>query len=166
VRYRHHGRPCKLTLGRYPAIDLAAARKLAGAALRTVAEGRDPNREKQSARVSKADTIEAIAAQFIERHCNRSNRPRTAAETKRLLDLHVLPRWRGRLAREITRRDVLDLLDQVIDRGKPIAANRTLFGSVQDVQLGRCPRHAYRLALRWREAADVRTCSGSGVERR
>jgi integrase len=126
VRYRHHSRPCKLTLGRYPAIDLAAARKLASAALRAVAEGRDPNLEKQRARVSKADTIEAVAAQFIERHCYRSNRPRTAAETKRLLDLHVLPRWRGRLAREITRRDVLDLLDRIVDNGKPIAANRTL----------------------------------------
>jgi integrase len=126
VRYRHHSRPCKLTLGRYPAIDLAAARKLASAALRAVAEGRDPNLEKQRARVSKADTIEAVAAQFIERHCYHSNRPRTAAETKRLLDLHVLPRWRGRLAREITRRDVLDLLDRIVDNGKPIAANRTL----------------------------------------
>jgi integrase len=126
VRYRHHSRPCKLTLGRYPAIDLAAARKLASAALRAVAEGRDPNLEKQRARVSKADTIEAVAAQFIERHCYRSNRPRTAAETKRLLDLHVLPRWRGRLAREITRRDVLDLLDRVIDNGTTASRNRTL----------------------------------------
>jgi integrase len=38
--------------------------------------------------------------------------------------LHVLPRWRGRLMRDITRRDVLDLLDRVVDTGKPIAANR------------------------------------------
>jgi integrase len=126
VRYRHHGRPCKHTLGRYPAINLAAARKLASAALRTVAEGRDPGREKRHARGTKADTIEAIAAQFVERHCKRSNRPRTAEETSRLLELHVLPRWRDRLAREITRRDVLDLLDRVVDSGKPIAANRTL----------------------------------------
>ena len=125
VRYRQHGRPCKQTLGRYPAINLAAARKLAGAALRDVAEGRDPRQEKQQAR-AKADTVGAVAADFIERHCDRSNRPRTAEETKRLLDLHVLPRWRGRLARQITRRDVLDLLDDLVDSGKPIAANRTL----------------------------------------
>jgi integrase len=126
VRYRHHGRPCKHTLGPYPAIDLSSARKLASAALRAVAEGRDPAREKKHARVAKADDIETVTAQFIERHCNRSNRPRTAAETARLLHQHVLPRLRGRPVREITRRDILDLLDRVVDGGAPISANRTL----------------------------------------
>ena len=48
VRYRHRSHPCKLTLGRYPAIDLASARKLASAALRAVAEGRDPTQEKKT----------------------------------------------------------------------------------------------------------------------
>ena len=59
------------------------------------------------------------------RHCNRSNRPRTAAETARLLEQHVLPRLRGRKINEITRRDILDVLDRVVDNGAPIAANRT-----------------------------------------
>ena len=125
VRYRHAGTPRKHTLGSYPAIDLKTARHLASKALRAVAEGRDPGREKIQERAAKPDTVETVARQFIERHCNRSNRSRTARETQRLLDLHVLPRWRSRLLREITRRDVLDLLDRVVDSGKPIAANRT-----------------------------------------
>jgi integrase len=125
VRYRHAGTPRKYTLGPYPAIDLKSARDLAGKALRAVAEGRDPGREKAQ-RAMKADSIEHVVAQFIERHCKRSNRPRTAQETERLLRLHVLPRWRGRLVHDVTRRDVLDLLDRVVDSGKLIAANRTL----------------------------------------
>jgi integrase len=124
VRYRSHGRPRKHTIGSYPAIDLKSARELASKALRAVAEGRDPGREKAQERTARPDTIEAVAAQFVERHCKRANRFRTAEETERLLRLHVLPRWRGRLARDITRRDVLDLLDRVVDSGKPIAANR------------------------------------------
>ena len=150
VRYRDHGRPCKHTLGRATRRSISPRpASLRVAALRAVAEGRDPGREKRLARVTKADTVEAIAAQFIERHCNRSNRPRTAEETKRLLDLHVLPRWRGRLAREITRRDVLDLLDRVVDSGKPIAANRTLA--------------ALRKMFNWAVARDILTsapCAG------
>jgi integrase len=126
VRYRHHGQPCKHTLGPYPAIDLASARKLAGAGLRAVAEGRNPAQDKKQVRFTKADDIEAVTAQFIERYCNWSNRPRTAAETDRLLQQHVLPRLRGRRVREITRRDILDVLDRVIDGGAPISANRTL----------------------------------------
>jgi integrase len=126
VRYRSAGRPRKHTLGSYPAIDLKTARALGAKALRGAAEGRDPGREKAQARAAKADSIETVAAQFIERHCKKANRPRTAQETQRLLDLHVLPRWRRRLVHEITRRDVLELLDHVVDSGRPIAANRVL----------------------------------------
>jgi integrase len=129
VRYRHAGTPRKHTLGSYPAIDLKSARHLASRALRAVAEGRDPGHERTQQRAA-PNSVATVAAQFIERHCKRSNRPRTARETQRLLDLHVLPRWRGRLMRDITRRDVLDLLDRVVDTGKPIAANR-VFSAVR-----------------------------------
>jgi integrase len=126
VRYRHGRRPRKHTLGAYPAIDLKAARELGANALRAAAEGRDPGREKAQSRSAKTDSIENVVAQFIERHCKRSNRPRTVQETGRLLRLHVLPRWRGRTVQDITRRDVLDVLDRVVDNGTPIAANRVL----------------------------------------
>jgi integrase len=126
ARYRHHGAPRKLTLGGYPALGLKDARELAAKALRTVAEGRDPGREKILARAAKADSVDRIVEDFLERHVRRSNRPRTAEETERLLRQHVLPRWRGRMVHEITRRDVLDILDRVVDGGAPIAANRVL----------------------------------------
>jgi integrase len=126
VRYRHHGQPRKHTLGSYPAIDLKAARALGAKALRAVAEGRDPSQEKAQARAAQVDSIERVVDQFIERHCKRLNRPKTARETERLLRQHVLPRWRGRSIDGITRRDVLDVLDRVVDSGAPIMANRTL----------------------------------------
>ena len=44
VRYRHHRRPRKLTLGKYPVLDLKAAREHGAKALRAVAEGIDPAR--------------------------------------------------------------------------------------------------------------------------
>jgi integrase len=126
VRYRSGGRPRKHTLGSYPTIDLKTARDLAGKALRAAAEGRDPGREKANDRAAGPDTVEAIAEQFIKRHCSRKNRPSTATGTERLLRQYVLPRWGARLARDITRRDVIDLLDRIVDAGKPIAANRVL----------------------------------------
>jgi integrase len=126
VRYRHNGATRKLTLGSYPAIDLKAARELGAKALRAVAEGRDPGREKILARTAKADSVDRIVEDFLERHVRRSNRPRTAQETERLLRRHVLPRWRGRMVHDVTRRDVLEILDRVVDGGAPIAANRVL----------------------------------------
>jgi len=130
VRYRHHGQSRKLTLGSYPALGLKDARDLGAKALRTVAEGRDPGREKIAARAAKADSVDRVVEDFLERHVRRSNRPRTAQETERLLRQHVLPRWRGRIVHEITRRDVLDTLDRVVDGGAPIAANR-VFAAVR-----------------------------------
>ncbi len=125
VRYRIGGRPRKHTLGSYPAVDLKTARNLASKALRAAAEGRMLARKGQRAR-HRLDTVEAIGDLFIERHCKRANRPRTVEGTERLLRQYVLPRWKGRLAREITRRDVIDLLDRVVNSGKPTTANRVL----------------------------------------
>jgi integrase len=126
VRYRHNGTTRKLTLGSYPAIDLKAARELGSKALRVVAEGRDPGEEKAQARTKRPDSVDRIVEQFLERHCRRINRPKTAYETERLLRRHVLPRWHGRNIDSITRRDVLDVLDRVVDSGASIEANRAL----------------------------------------
>jgi integrase len=126
VRYRIGSKSRKHTLGAFPAIDLRTARELAAKALRAVAEGRDPGREKQEARSARVDSFDSVLAEFLERHVRRANRPRTAHENERMLRQHVLPYWRGRLIRDITRRDILDILDRIIDSGAPIAANRVL----------------------------------------
>jgi integrase len=152
VRYRHAGQPRKLTLGAFPALSLEIARDLGGKALRAAAEGRDPATEKQVAKndAKKADTeairgqrdlYEKVAREFIERHAMKSNRPSTCRETARILGLRpspddptlladiggdVMSAWRGRKIQEISKRDVIALLDGIADRGSPIMANRVL----------------------------------------
>jgi integrase len=125
VRYRAQGRTRKHTLGSYPAIDLKSARELAARALRAVAEGRDPGQEKAQARIGTPNTVEALAKRFVDIHCRRNNRPNTIEAAERLLRLHVLPRWGKRLAKDIVRRDVIALLDEIVEGGRPITANRT-----------------------------------------
>jgi integrase len=114
VRYRLHGRSHKHTIGRHPVFDLKAAREAGTRALRAVAEGRAPG-------AMRADTVDAAVAQFLERHARRHYRPRSLQETERLLNRHVLARWRGRKLDSITRGDVRALLDSV---SAPIMANR------------------------------------------
>ena len=46
VRYRYGGKTRKATLGGYPVFSLVQARDKATALLRTVSEGRDPERRK------------------------------------------------------------------------------------------------------------------------
>lgn len=126
MRYRSSGQSRKHTLGAFPTIDLKTARTLASKSLRAAAEGRDPGREKALQRSTVPNSVDAVARQFIDLHCKRVNKRRTIESTQTLLDLHVLPRWRKRLIKDITRRDVLDLLDGIVTSGRPVAANRVL----------------------------------------
>jgi integrase len=130
VRFRNAaGRARKLTLP--TGITLAAARKLAGDALLEVAQGRDPVHTKRAGRASakeaaaraERDTVAALAEQFTEQHVRRHLRPASIRATEAAFHNIILPAWGGRSVHDITRRDVLDILDSVVvDR--PILANR------------------------------------------
>jgi integrase len=72
------------------------------------------------------DTVAAISASFIARHARANTKPSSAEQTERIFRRYVLPKWGERRVQDITRRDVIDLLDGIVDRGAPIAANRAL----------------------------------------
>jgi integrase len=125
VFYRVSGRQRRYTIGTlatHPKVDLA--RERAREILRDVERGIDPAEAKAAPAVRQVDTVEMLAAQFITRYAKPKNR--SWQGTERLLALHVLPRWGKREAASITRRDVLDLMDALVDGGLPIGANRVL----------------------------------------
>jgi Arm domain-containing DNA-binding protein len=80
VRYRLHGKPCKLTLP--GGVTLAQARKLAGDVLYDVARGIDPaehrKAQREKAERAKADTLRAVAEAYFKAHgCAPSTSART-----------------------------------------------------------------------------------------
>lgn len=144
VRYRRvsDGKPRKFTLDGSP--SLALAHRLAREALDAIAEGGDPaadklTRRRSRAQVEQRDTFGEVAVDFINRYARRKNR--SWAGTAWLLGLKpdpeneggLLPRggglvekWGSRRIQEITRRNVLELLDGIVDQGNGTQANRTL----------------------------------------
>src|SRR5262250_577804 len=72
-RYRFEGRPTKLTLGTWPSLSLAEARRAAATALADVARGTDPAAAKREARAPEhgRDTVERLATLFLEQHAKR-----------------------------------------------------------------------------------------------
>ena len=136
-RYRFAGKPKKLTLGPSPALDLKSARQMAGEAAQALARGDDPAAAKQEAKLSARaeakhmaeparDLVETVVETFVERYAKKQTRERSWRETARILEREVVEAWRGRRLSAIKRADVHDLLDKIVDRGAPIAANRTL----------------------------------------
>ena len=126
LRYRALGKPKKLTIGPYPLVAIAEARRRATAALGDVAAGKDPAAEKTSARAAARaksdDMVDAVANGFIKLYASRNTRD--WRETQRILKKDVVSRWRGRRLGEIERKHVAKLLDEMIDRGAPVGANR------------------------------------------
>jgi len=59
-----------------------------------------------------------------------------------------MPKWRKRPIASIDRRDVIDLVDEIIARGAKVMANRTLAWLRASVQLGGGERAARSLSDR------------------
>jgi Arm domain-containing DNA-binding protein/integrase-like protein len=124
VRYRTAGLQRRQKLGTYPALGLAEARESARQIFVELGNGRDPAAEKHiTAAKARIDRFGHVAEQFVNRYAKRQNR--SWQETERILQRYVIPAWGLRPVEEITRRDVLDLLDGMVDRGTPVMAKQT-----------------------------------------
>jgi integrase len=124
--YRFEGKPRRLTLGTYPTMTLAEAHQAHGEAMRKLEQGIDPGAEAVAERAEdrQAPTVAVLADEYLEKWAKP--RKRSWREDERILKKDILPEWGRRKAREITRRDVIRLLDGIVDRGAGIMANRTL----------------------------------------
>jgi integrase len=109
-----------IPFAKYPKV--VDARDQAREIMREAEKGNDPAAKPEAPR--KADTVQTLAAAFIERHAKQKNR--SWKTTEQLLDRHVVAAWGDRQADSITGRDVRELLDKLMGRGHPIASNRTL----------------------------------------
>jgi integrase len=125
-RFRNHGRPCKLTVGAYPAIGLAKARAEAARAKVALADGDDPAATKRAAKAAKRvrsadDHVERVIADFIALYV----KPKTRdwRETQRLL-AEFAEAWKGRRLAAIGKADIHRVLDSIVARGAPVGANR------------------------------------------
>lgn len=122
--YRQGGKLRRMTIGRYGTgedrLTLAKAREKARAALLAVSDGRDPNKEHTAA---KQRTFAALTTLYLEKYAKK--RKRSWRDDQRMIT-RELADWDARMVSGITRSDVRELLDVIVERGAPVAANRVL----------------------------------------
>jgi len=122
VRYRVNDRLRRLTLGPYPDLSLAEARRKARMIMGDVAHGDDPAQDKQARR--DAETFKGLAKAYLE---VAEKRHRSWKEEKRIIDKDLLPEFGPRLLVDVRRRDVRELVEAIArKRNAPVMANRTL----------------------------------------
>ena len=122
-RYSFDGKTRELKIGEYPGVSLETARTKFEDARRQVKNGIDPlnaEADKKLERI-KAPTIANLIEEYIENHAKPTKRG--WAEDKRILEYDALKVWGKRKAADITKRDVVVLLDSIVKRGSPGSAN-------------------------------------------
>jgi len=117
VQYRAAGRSRRMHLKN--GLTLRAARKEAKAILGAVAKGGDPLGERRKAERAEADTLGAIVEGYLTRE---GGRLRSIGERRAALRRHVLPKLGERQISDVTRTDIVRLLDRIADKsGAPMA---------------------------------------------
>jgi integrase len=127
VLYRNGGarsRLRKYTIGPYGRVTLHQARVAAQKIHAARLEGRDPASEKAEAkRRLVVDRVEDVLEAFVAQHVSQN---RSAREVSRMLRREIGAVWGSRSIHEITKRDIIDVISAIEQRGAPIAANKML----------------------------------------
>lgn len=172
LRYRHGGRRKEMTLGRYPDMGLADARKAATAARKRVNEGVDVAREKQEAiaETKAAGTMRELCEEFMRRKVETERR--RPEKARKLIEGNIIPAFGQQLARDVTDRQIVALLDRIRESGTlakkkrsdkspaPSVANHVLRLLKQIFRFGRSRRY-----LDHNPAIDIGTDAAGGKER-
>jgi integrase len=127
VLYRAGGggsRLRKYTIGPHGRITLHNARIEAQKVLAARLEGRDPATEKLDARRRlTTDTVAELVALYGKLHLSQR---RSGRELMRVLSRDFVDRLAARSIHAISKRDIIDLVNAVVDRRSPVGANKTL----------------------------------------
>ena len=129
-------------IARLPKVD--DARQAARDSMEKAASGDNPVAEKRAlAGRAATNTVAAVVARYLD-HCDRNLKPKTAREWRRIFEHDVVPRWGERPLAEITKGDVLELVNDkaarrerkrqgltegaAVQAGKMLTRLRTFFG--------------------------------------
>jgi integrase len=107
----------RMRLGIYPAMSLSKAREAWRTARHEVLQGRDPSQTRETG----ATDFVGVFHEWLKRDQAKN---RSHDEVKQMIEKNVVSVWGQRRIADIGRRDVLDVIDAIVDRGAPITACR------------------------------------------
>ena len=150
-RYKAHGIERKLSLGSFPDVSLAQARKKRDLAQGEIEDGQDPVEEKRQrklkAELAARTTFKLVAEEYIQKMEREGRSPATLKKARWFLEL--LDKIAPRPISEITPHELLDALKRVEKRGHHETAQRLRAFT------GRIFRYAFATLRADRNPADI-----------
>lgn len=137
IQYRAGNRTRRVKVGRWPVMKVEKARVEARRLLIEIGDGGDPSERKRRERKMAGDTVEAVADQHIVEYAKPDAKAkrqglRSWRERERIFKTYVNRVLGKRPFHKVSRRDVIDLLDDVAVGNGAVMANR-VFGAVRAV---------------------------------
>jgi integrase len=124
ARYPGSSNPTRRAIGEYGAITLDQARAEARKWLDLLKRGKDPKAERERAKRAELrkqeNTFAAVAEEYLKRHVKDQ---RTARVVERDIRKELINRWAARPVTDITRDDVVALIEEIADRPAPAMAH-------------------------------------------
>ena len=117
--YRFDERKRNLTIGSYPQLTLRRARDEVVKALAQIEDGVDPGLERKNIKQADRDAISVkeLAGEYIEKYAKPEKK--SWRKDQEMLNRDVIPTIGTRKARDIRKRDIVALLDRIVERGTP-----------------------------------------------
>ena len=109
---RYGGRPRRISIGQFPEISVAKARRLARDALADLRAGKDPNAERvarERALVNGRLTVAEFADFWLAEHVETKLKPRTAADYRQIVEQKIKPALGRALLASVDKADVIAL---------------------------------------------------------
>jgi len=160
--YNHHGRTRWYTIGSTEKIGLADARKLAKTIMAQAALGEDPQAKKKEEAGRKSFTFEALAARYVEEVAKKNNR--SWKQSAYLIREHLIPRWKGKDVKAVTRDDVKALMKAIqapVVANQALAAASAIFSWAIDEEIGGVKENPCRRMPRNETKSRERVLTGS-----
>ena len=122
--FRFGSKMGRVTLGKYPDLDLKTARQKTDEFRRLVSLGIDPRSEKRDKLAKQQMTVERMVTEFINHYAKPKNTSWKQAESN--LRLYLVSALGRQSIHDVKRPDIHSILDELVGRGKHTAANRAL----------------------------------------
>ncbi len=157
-RYKIDGKTDKLTLGHYPAMSLAHAKKRFIELSEQRKEGLSPKKIIQAQEQKENDTVKKLILDwylgYAEKHLKKP------LQIKQQIDADIIPLLGNYSLEKIQTMDIAKALDKIVSRGAPIHANRVLSTIKQAFNYG-----VSRGNLQYNPANSIRARDIGGIEK-
>ena len=123
-RYKFNGKEKWLTIGHFPAMGVAEARKCFNEYWEIRSSGQDPERESLERQIQKSNTIQTLVTEWYNNYIIKHRKQ--PQQIKQQIDADIIPLLGNLELNKLQTLDITRALDTIVKRGAPVHANKVL----------------------------------------